>query len=166
MCSFDDDEGPGIQGTGSCLTRKSLLNINHLPRTRLHKPAPPLPRPLQPYPTTDHSRILQIALIPRHNFNRRSDAPARPRGVLQPLLRFDIDHLHEVFQRVEGRGVRDVVHEEEGVGFEVAGCPEAAVFFLPGGVGEGEEVREAVYGAGYGVGVFNCGVVSGWRVSE
>lgn len=30
------------------LTSKCLLNINHLPRTRLHESAPPFPRPLQP----------------------------------------------------------------------------------------------------------------------
>lgn len=58
-----------------------------------------------------------------------------------------------MLEGVEGGDVRDVVDEEEGVGFEVAGCPETAVFFLAGRVGEREEVGEAVDGAGYGVGV-------------
>lgn len=69
------------------------------------------------------------------------------------MIALAIDHLHEVVEGVEGGSSRDVVDEEEGVGFEVRGGPEAAVFFLPGRVGEGEEVGMAVYGAGGGVGV-------------
>ena len=45
----------------------------------------------------------------------------------------------------------DVVDEEEGIGAEVGGGPETAVLLLAGGVGEGEEVRAAINGAGYGV---------------
>lgn len=62
-------------------------------------------------------------------------------------------HLQEVVKGVEGGGSRDVVYEEEGVGFEIRGGPEATIFFLAGRVGEGEEVGPAVYGAGGGVGV-------------
>ena len=69
------------------------------------------------------------------------------------MIAFDVDHLHEVVEGVEGVGSGDVVDEEEGVGFEIGGSPEAAVFFLAGRVGEGEEVGMAVYGAGGGVGV-------------
>ncbi len=69
------------------------------------------------------------------------------------MLTFHVYHLHKVVQSVEGGGSRDVVDEEEGVGFEIRGSPEAAVFFLAGGVGEGEEVGLAVYGACGGVGV-------------
>lgn len=52
------------------LTSECLLNVNHLPRTRLHKPTPPLPRPLQPLRSTDHPPLLQITLVPRHNLHR------------------------------------------------------------------------------------------------
>lgn len=61
-----------------------------------------------------------------------------------------------MLERVERVGVGDVVDEQEGVGFEVAGGPEAAIFFLAGRVGQGEVVGEAVDDAGDGVGVF-CG---------
>lgn len=132
---------------------KSFFNIDHLPRTRLHKPTAPTPRILQPLPTANHSAILQITLIPRHKLDRLHTAR------VLPVIALAIDHLHEVVEGVEGGSSRDVVDEEEGVGFEVRGGPEAAVFFLPGRVGEGEEVGMAVYGAGGGVGVLYCGVV-------
>lgn len=70
-----------------------------------------------------------------------------------PRIAFYINHLHEVIEIVEGRGGGNVVDEQEGIGFEIRGCPEAAVFFLAGGVGEGEEVGLAVYGASGGVGI-------------
>ncbi len=66
-----------------------------------------------------------------------------------------------MLERVERVGVGDVVDEQEGVGFQVAGGPEAAVFFLAGGVGQGEVVGEAVDDAGDGVGIF-CGVGQSW----
>lgn len=69
------------------------------------------------------------------------------------MIAFHIYHLHEVVERLEGGRSRDVVDEEEGIGFEVRSSPEAAVFFLTGGVGEGEEVGLAVYGACGGVGI-------------
>jgi hypothetical protein len=50
-------EHPGL------LTSKSLLNINHLPRTSLHEPAFPLPRPLEPLLRLDNPLPLQIALV-------------------------------------------------------------------------------------------------------
>lgn len=49
------------------------------------------------------------------------------------------------------RGLRDVVDEEESVGVEVGGGPEAAVFFLAGGVSELEGVGRAVDGTRDGV---------------
>lgn len=69
------------------------------------------------------------------------------------MVTFHVDHLQEIFQGVEGRGRGDVVDEEKGVGAEVGGGPEATIFFLAGGVGEGEEVRVAIDGASYRVGV-------------
>ena len=69
------------------------------------------------------------------------------------MIAFYIYHLHEVVERIEGGGSRDVVDEEKGVGFEIRGSPEAAVFFLAGRVGEGKEVGLAVYFACRGVGV-------------
>ena len=69
------------------------------------------------------------------------------------MITLHINHLHEIFERIQRRGSRDVVDEEEGVRFEVRGGPEAPVFFLTGCVGEGEEVGLTVYGARGGVGV-------------
>jgi hypothetical protein len=66
----------------------------------------------------------------------------------------------------EGGGVGEVVDEKEGVGGEVGTGPEGAVFFLASGIGQGEVVRETVYGAGDGVGVFDRGVVSVGVISE
>lgn len=114
---------------GEILTSKSLLNINHLPRTRLHKPTTPTSRILQSLPTTNNSSLLQIALVPRHYLHRLHSARILPR------IAFYIYHLHEVVERGERRGGRDVVDEEEGVRFEVRGGPETAVFFLAGCVG-------------------------------
>ena len=110
-------------------TRKSLLHIDTLPRTRLHKPGSPPPRPLEPPPRTHLPQLLQIALVPRHELDRLQ--PARV------LARFFLhgDQVGEVGEVVEGAGRGDVVDEEEGVGAQVGGCPEAAVFFLPRGVG-------------------------------
>ena len=70
---------------------------------------------------------------------------------------FHGDEVGEVGEVVEGAGGGDVVDEEEGVGAEVGGRPEAAVFFLPGGVGEGEVVGVPVYRAGYAVGILWMG---------
>ena len=81
------------------------------------------------------------------------------------MVAFHIYHLHEVVERLEGGRSRDVVDEEEGIGLEVRGSPEAAVFFLTGGVGEGEEVGLAVYGACGGVGIL-WEVGSGMRDGE
>ena len=69
------------------------------------------------------------------------------------MVAFHIYHLHEIVKCIEGGRGRDIVHQEEGIGFEVGGSPEAAVFFLAGGVGKGEEVRLAVYSACGGVGI-------------
>ena len=128
-------------------TSKSLLNIHHLPRTRLHEPTPPTPRILQPLPTTYYPTVLQITLVPRHQLDRLHAA------CIQSVITFHINHLHEIFKRIQGRGSRDVVDEEEGVRFEIRSGPEAPVFFLAGRVGEREEVGLTVYGARGGVGV-------------
>lgn len=48
---------------------------------------------------------------------------------------FHGDEVGEVGEVVEGAGRGDVVDEKEGVGAEVRGGPETAVFFLAGGVG-------------------------------
>jgi len=80
--------------------------------------------------------------------------------LLDAVLGLNVDHLGVVVERVEGGGIGQVVDEEEGIGAEVGAGPEGAVFFLAGGVGEGEVVGAPVDGAGYRVGVFDCGVVS------
>jgi hypothetical protein len=81
--------------------------------------------------------------------------------LLDAVLRLDVDHLSVVVQRVKGGRVGQVVDEEEGVGAQVGASPEGAIFFLAGGVGEGEVVGAPVDAAGYRIGVFDCGVVSG-----
>lgn len=63
------------------------------------------------------------------------------------MLALHVNHAEEVVERIEGRGGCDVVDEEEGIGAEVGGSPEAAVFFLAGGIGEVEVVGAAVDGA-------------------
>ena len=87
------------------------------------------PAPLQPIPRRNLPHVLQIALIPR------DDAHRQDLVLLHPVFSFDVDHLREVFERFEGAGLRNVVDEEESVAFEVRLRPEAAVFFLAGGVG-------------------------------
>lgn len=47
----------------------------------------------------------------------------------------------------------DVVYHQKSVRFEIGCCPKPAIFFLTGGIGDGEEVIGAVDVAGYGVGV-------------
>lgn len=64
------------------------------------------------------------------------------------MLALHVNHTEEVIKSIEGRGGCDVVDEEEGIGAEVGGSPEAAVFFLTGGIGEMEVVGVAVDGAG------------------
>jgi hypothetical protein len=125
------------------LTRKCLLNVDHLSRTRLHKPALPLPRPFQPVLRLDLSLPLQIALVARYNLDGRRLA------IVYPALLLHVDHLHEVFERIERVRLCDVIHEEEGVRVEVGCGPESAVFFLASRVGEHEVVGCAVYGARY-----------------
>ena len=98
-------------------TRKRLLNIHHLPRTRLHEPALALPRPLQALRTLDLARALQVALVPR------DDLDGRHAAVVQPLLRLHVDHVHEVVEGVERVGVRDIVHQQKGVGAQVRRRP-------------------------------------------
>lgn len=127
------------------LTSKSFLNIDHLPRTRLHESTAPTSRVFQPLPAANHPAVLQITLIPSHQLDWLDAA-----GVL-PVILLHVYHLHKVVEALERRGGRDIVDEEEGIRFEIRGGPKAAVFFLPGRVCEGEEVGTAVYGSGGGV---------------
>ena len=81
------------------------------------------------------------------------------------MITFHVDHLHKIFESIQGRGSRDVVNEEEGVRFEIRRGPEATVFFLTGRIGEGEEVGLTVYGARGGVRVLwemRIRVEKGW----
>ena len=132
------------------LTCECLLDIYHLPRTRLHEPTPFSPRPLQTLWTPHLPCTLQITLVPRDNPDRRHLA------VINASLLFHVYHLHKIVERIERGGLCDVVDKKESVGFEVRGGPERAVFFLAGRIGEHEEVALAVDVAGYGVGVL-CG---------
>ena len=123
------------------LTRKRLLDIDHLPRARLHESALPLPRPLQPVFCLDLPLPLEIAFIPREYFHGWDFA------IVYPVVLFHVNHLHVVFERIERVRTRDVVDEEKSVGFEIRCGPETAVFFLPRGVGEHQVVGHAVYRA-------------------
>ena len=105
------------------------------------------PCPIQAHLRTDRPHVLQVALVPRHHLDRLHLTH------ILPMITFHIDHLEEVVEGVKGTRLGDVVDEEEGIGAEIRGGPEPAVFFLPGGIGEGEEVRFAVYIAGDGIGV-------------
>lgn len=111
-------------------------------------------RPFQSLPTAHHSPFFQIAFVGGHELHRHDLA------LVGSQLALLIDHSQEVGKIVEGRGVCDVVDEEEGIGAEVGGGPETTVFFLASGVGEGEVVGAAVYLASDGVGVFDSRIVS------
>jgi hypothetical protein len=150
------------------LTGKGLLNVHHFPRTRLHKPTPPLPRPFQTCSTAHNPALLQIALVACDDLHGRGSyfffslhATEDCTIVLfNAILFFDVNHVHEVVKRIQGRGIGDVVDKEKGVGLKVGGGPETAVLFLTGSVGEGKEVWKAVNCASDGVRVFDGRVVS------
>lgn len=152
----DAHSSPDEHETGQPLqlTRKSLLNIDHLPGTRLHEAAPLSPRPFQSLPAAHHPPLFEIAFVRRHELHRHDLA------LIGSQLALLINHSQKVGKIVEGGGVCDVVDEEEGIGAEVGGGPETTVFFLAGGVGEGEVVGAAIYLARDGVGVFDGGIVS------
>ena len=69
------------------------------------------------------------------------------------MLALHVDHGQEIIECLKRGGRGDVVDEEEGIRAEIGGSPETTIFFLPGGVGEGEVVRLAVNDASDGVGV-------------
>jgi len=155
-------------------THISLLDINHLPRTRLHEPTPPVLRPLAPVLHTDLPQLsTQVTLVPHYHLNRRhgsistsSTTNPSTTGAILSILSLHGNHTRKVREAVQrGRG-GDVVDEEEGVGLQGGAGEEAAVFFLPGGVADGEVVGAVVDGAGYGVAVFDGGVVSRREVSR
>jgi hypothetical protein len=135
-----------------CLTRKSLLDIDHFPCTRLHEATAPLPRPLQPLGGLDDPPGRQIALVARNKLHWRHFA------LVYSVLLFHVDHLGKVFEAVEAVLVRDIVDEEEGIGPQVRGGPERAVLLLARRVGEHEEVGLAIDGARHRVRVFCAGV--------
>jgi hypothetical protein len=150
------------------LTGKGLLNVHHFPRTRLHKPTPPLPRPFQTCSTAHNPALLQIALVAcddlhgwgSYFFFSLHATEDCTIILFNAILFFDVNHVHEVVKRIQGRGIGDVVDKEKGVGLKVGGGPEATVLFLTGCVGEGKEVWKAVNCASDGVRVFNSRVVS------
>lgn len=126
-------------------TSKSLFDIHHLPRARLHEAAITRSRVLQPPLARHHPLNVQIALVARNQLHGLDGT-----GIL-PVLALHVDHGEEIVEGVKRRGGGDVVNEEEGIGAEVGGRPEAAVFFLAGGVGEGEVVRMAIDDARNGI---------------
>lgn len=140
------NSGLKLRPTGK-RTSKSLFDIHHLPRARLHEAAIPRSCILQPPLARHHPLDIQIALVARNELHGLDGT-----GIL-PVLALHGDHGEEIVERIERRGGGDVVNEEEGIGAEVGGGPEAAILFLAGGVGEGKVVRMAVNDAGDGVGV-------------
>lgn len=126
-------------------TSKSLFDVHHLPRARLHEAAIPRSCVLQPPLARHHPLDVQIALIARNQLHGLYGT-----GIL-PVLALHVDHGEEIVEGIKRRGGGDVVNEEEGIGAEVGGRPEAAVFFLASGVGEGEVVRMAIDDARDGI---------------
>lgn len=113
-----------------------------------------LPAPVQPVSCSNLPHVLQIALVTSH------DADRQDLVLFHPVFSFDIDHLGEEVERLEGAGLSDVIDQQECVAFQIRLRPKAAVFFLPGGVCEAEGVCRAINGSCNGVGVFNRGIVS------
>lgn len=66
---------------------------------------------------------------------------------------------------IERGRIGEVVDEQKGVGGEVGTGPKGTVFLLAGGVGKVEMIRDTIYGAGYRVRVFDCGVISSKRTT-
>lgn len=135
------------------LTRERLLNIHHLPSTRLHEAKIMLPAPLQPIACSDLPVRLQVALVTSDN------AHGQDLVLLHPVFSFDIDHLRKVLQRLERARLGDVIDQEECIAFEIRLRPKTAVFFLASSIREAERVCRAVDCSRYGVGVLNCRVV-------
>ncbi len=128
-------------------TSKSLFDVDHLPRTRLHEAAIPRSRIFQAPLARHHPFDIQIALVACNELHGLYGP-----GIL-PVLALHVDHGEEVVKGVERRCGGYVVNEEEGIRSEVGGGPETTVLFLAGRVGKGEVVRMAVDDAGDGVGV-------------
>ena len=110
-------------------TGKRFLDIHHLPRTRLHKPAPVPSRVLQPVARPHRPALLQIALVPCHDLDRRWHPHVNPLRagpqfakepfvVFLPLVGLHVDQLHEIVQRPQAVWVGDIVDEEEGIRFQ------------------------------------------------
>lgn len=135
-------------------TRKGLFNVHHFPGARLHEAEIALSAPFQSFSCADLPVALQIAFVTGDNAHGQDFA------LLRSVLPLNLNHLGEILQRFEGARLRDIVDEEEGVAFQVGLRPEAAVFFLPSGVGKAEGVSRAIDGAGHGVGVFYSRIVS------
>jgi hypothetical protein len=136
------------------LTCKRLLDVDHLARARLHEATLAPPRPLQAVLGLDLALALQVALVAGDNLDGRRLA------VVNAVLLLHVDHLHEEVERVERVGRGDVVDEQEGVGLQVRGGPEAAVLLLAGRVGEHEVVGHAVDGARHRVRVLWRGMLA------
>ena len=128
-------------------TSKSLFDVYHFPRTCFHEAAIPRSGILQPPLTRHHPFDIQIALVARNELHGLYGT-----GILS-MLALHIDHGEEVVEGIERRGGGDIVDKKKGIGAEVGGGPETAVFFLAGGIGEREVVRMAVDDTGDGVGV-------------
>jgi hypothetical protein len=136
------------------LTCKRLLNVDHLAGARLHEATLAPPRPLQAVLGLDLALALQVALVAGDNLDGRRLA------VVDAGLVLHVDHLHEEIERIERVGRGDVVDEQEGVGLQVRGRPEAAVLLLAGCVGEHEVVGHAVDGARHRVRVLWRGMLA------
>jgi len=112
-----------------------------------------LPTPIHPVFRGNLPVPLQVTLVTRDEANRQDLV------LLHPVFPLNVNHLREIFERLERAGLGDVVDQQESVAFEVRLRPEAAVFFLPSGVREAEGVCGAVDCACYRIGVFDCRVV-------
>lgn len=134
------------------LTRKRLLDVDHVPGAGLHEAAAALARPLQPGGGADLALAGgEVALVAGDDAHGGHAAAGEAGG------RFGVDERGEVVEGGERARAGDVVDEQEGVRVARRRAGRyVAVFFLPGCVGEVQEVGLAVDGARYRVGVF-CG---------
>lgn len=76
-------------------TRKCLLDVNHLPRARLHEPTLSISRPLQPPLRTNLPLHLQVAFVSRDDAHGQHSAP------IKTGFAFSGDDCGEVVERGE-----------------------------------------------------------------
>lgn len=117
-----------------------------------------LARICQSIPGGDCTTLFQVALVAHHDFGRRrqtnpgaravgSEFLAQPFILLHALFRLLVDLVHEIVQRLQARGIGNVVDQQKAIGLSGGFRPEAPIFLLSRRIGDGQKVREAIDGA-------------------